>query len=100
MKIYIAATVGHNTANKDSAKDRAMTLADKARDALQSERDEALAHIEKLEGALNSLLACPAIADGDLSSGQWGCPESLGAEVLARQALSQSPATSQPKEGQ
>ena len=48
-----------------------MTLADKARDALPSERDEALAHIEKLERPLNSLLACPAIADSDLSSGQW-----------------------------
>ena len=41
----------------------------------------------RLREALQGLLDCPAISDGNLSCDQWGCPDSLAAEVAARAAL-------------
>ncbi|WP_421930064.1 hypothetical protein [Nitratireductor rhodophyticola] len=43
---------------------------------------------QKLEEALERLLACPAIADGNHSEPAWGCKETAGAEAFARAALS------------
>jgi hypothetical protein len=72
-----------------------MTLADKAREALQAERDEALSHIKVLEKALdwygeNARLARLIHAEGDL--GRYNLAHDGGDR--ARQALSQSPTTS------
>lgn len=43
---------------------------------------------QKLEQAIEKLLACPAIADGNHSEPAWGCKETAEAEAFARAALS------------
>ncbi|WP_336057329.1 hypothetical protein [Nitratireductor sp. CH_MIT9313-5] len=42
---------------------------------------------QKLEQAIEKLLACPAIADGNHSEPAWGCKETAEAEAFARAAL-------------
>ena len=37
--------------------------------------------------ALEGLLNCPVIADGDINSADWGCPESAAAVARACRAL-------------
>ncbi|MVB00082.1 hypothetical protein GN330_22815 [Nitratireductor sp. CAU 1489] len=40
--------------------------------------------------ALEKLLACPAIADGNHSEPAWGCKETAEAEAFARAAISKA----------
>ena len=43
--------------------------------------------IERLRAALEGLLRCPAIADGNHNEPAWACPETIEAERIARRAL-------------
>ena len=53
---------------------------------------QAADEIERLRSALERLINCPAIGDGDLGSDAWGCPESAAAEAEARELLSKKQA--------
>jgi len=44
------------------------------------------ARVAELEAAIDGLLNCPAIADGDLNNPEFGCGESAAAESRARAA--------------
>jgi len=43
--------------------------------------------IERLRKAIQALLNCPAIADGELNHPDWGCGETAQAESFARSVL-------------
>ncbi len=53
----------------------------------QFEKEATPQRIIELCEALEGLLNCPAISDGDLNSASWGCPESAAAVDRARRAL-------------
>lgn len=64
----------------------------------EDEDNEVREYIEHLEAknarlreALDGLLKCPAIADGNFSDRAWGCAESAEAERRARAELEDKP---------
>lgn len=53
---------------------------------LADERTESM----KLRAALEELLACPAIADGNHNDPAWACHETAAAETFARKVLARA----------
>lgn len=45
---------------------------------------------ERLRAALEQLLACPAIADGNHGDPAWACHETAAAETFARKVLARA----------
>lgn len=45
---------------------------------------------ERLRAALEELLACPAIADGNHNDPAWACHETAAAETFARKVLARA----------
>ena len=70
-----------------------------AREEYRKKIAEQAAEIERLRAALEELLACPAIADGNHNDPAWACHETAAAETFARKVLARAALDGQPAPG-